>query len=624
MEEGGGGVRSLVPGGSLLLVLCGLLEASGGGRALPQLSDDIPFRVNWPGTEFSLPTTGVLYKEDNYVIMTTAHKEKYKCILPLVTSGDEEEEKDYKGPNPRELLEPLFKQSSCSYRIESYWTYEVCHGKHIRQYHEEKETGQKVNVHEYYLGNMLAKNLLSEKEQEAEDKEKLNEIPTKNIEGQMTPYYPVGMGNGTPCSLKQNRPRSSTVMYICHPESKHEILSVAEVTTCEYEVVILTPLLCNHPKYRFRASPVNDIFCQSLPGSPFKPLTLRQLEQQEEILRVPFRRNKEEDLPSAKEERFPAIHKPIAVGSQPMLTVGTTHISKLTDDQLIKEFLSGSYCFHGGVGWWKYEFCYGKHVHQYHEDKDNGKTSVVVGTWNQEEHVEWAKKNTARAYHLQDDGTQTVRMVSHFYGNGDICDITDKPRQVTVKLKSSQSPSEEEPQSLPRTQEQPITLGRRGPKRNQSPLEEEDPGAASHSQRTSPSHFLRPRSSQSPSEEEDQGADSHPQRKRTKEHPFTLRGRGPRSTQTPSEQETSPAPSSKAEMGRHQCISTYNNIKNETSLESSPPPTPRPEHCNVDKAEENNLKNSLMKMIEEALKGKMKNAIKEIEEKTNEKLEKNI
>lgn len=44
---------------------------------------------------------------------------------------------------------------------------------------------------------------------------------------------------------------------------------------------------------RFRASPVNDIFCQSLPGSPFKPLTLRQLEQQEEILRVPFRRNKE-------------------------------------------------------------------------------------------------------------------------------------------------------------------------------------------------------------------------------------------------------------------------------------------------------------------------------------------
>ncbi|KAL6061458.1 hypothetical protein STEG23_033225, partial [Scotinomys teguina] len=151
-----------------------------------------------------------------------------------------------------------------------------------------------------------------------------------------------------------------------------------------------------------------------------------------------------------------------------------------------------------------------------------------------------------------------------------------------------------QPQSLPRTQEQPVTLGRRGPKSNQSPLEEEDPGAASHPPRTSPSHFLRPRSNLSPSEEEDPGAASHPLRKRTKEQPVTLRGRGSRSTQTPSEQETSPAPSSKAEMGRCQCKSTYNNIKNKTSPESSPPPTPRPEHCNVDKAEENDLKYSLM------------------------------
>uniref|UniRef100_A0A8C4UIP8 Endoplasmic reticulum lectin n=1 Tax=Falco tinnunculus TaxID=100819 RepID=A0A8C4UIP8_FALTI len=389
-------------------LLCAFLAAvavAEGGRALPQLSDDIPFRVNWPGAEFSLPTTGVLYKEDNYIIMTTVDKEKYKCILPLIASGNEEEEKDYKGPTPGELLEPLFKQSSCSYRIESYWTYEVCHGKHIRQYHEEKETGQKINIQEYYLGNMMIKNPLSEPE------------------GQMTPYYPVEMGNGTPCSLRQNLPRSSTVMYICHPEAKHEILSVAEVTTCEYEVVILTPLLCNHPKYRFRASPVNDIFCQSLPGSPLKPHNLEQLEKQQEMMKMPFRRVKEEEMHSTKEEKFSSIHKPVAVGSHQLLTVGTTHISKLTDDQLIKEFLSGSYCFHGGVGWWKYEFCYGKYVHQYHEDKESGKTSVVVGTWNKEEHIEWSRKNAARTYYLREDGTQTVR-----------CKESDSPHAVTIYM----------------------------------------------------------------------------------------------------------------------------------------------------------------------------------------------
>ncbi|KAL6032551.1 hypothetical protein STEG23_006098 [Scotinomys teguina] len=89
------------------------------------------------------------------------------------------------------------------------------------------------------------------------------------------------------------------------------------------------------------------------------------------------------------------------------------------------------------------------------------------------------------------------------------------------------------------------------------------------------------------------------------------------STQTLLRQETFSAPI----QGRNGCKSTYNNMKNKTSPESRPPPTASPELCNVEKAEENDLKNSLMKMIEEALKGKMENAIKEIEEKKNKKLE---
>ncbi|KAL6075612.1 hypothetical protein STEG23_011555 [Scotinomys teguina] len=108
---------------------------------------------------------------------------------------------------------------------------------------------------------------------------------------------------------------------------------------------------------------------------------------------------------------------------------------------------------------------------------------------------------------------------------------------------------------------------------------------------------------------------------------------GPRSTQTALDKEDSRAsrphwakrptlaPLSEAEMGRRQCKSTYNNIKNKTTPESSPPPTPRPDHCNVDKAEDNDLKKSLMKMLEEAFEEKMKNVSKEIGENTNEKLE---
>lgn len=448
--------------GLVLVLVGGLLEVCSGVSAnrggYPIFTDEIPFKITWPEPEFTLPTSGALYNEDDYVIMTTTEQEKYKCLLPSLSTGEEDDENEYKGLSPSELLESLFKRSSCSYRIESYWTYEVCHGKYVRQYHEEKETGQKVSVQEYFLGNIREnppKSQSTDKAEEVDSKknEQETEVPTKNIEGQLTPYYSVELANGTPCTLKQGQPRSTSVLYVCHPEAKHEILSVAEVTTCEYEVVVLTPLLCDHPKYRFKTSPVNAIFCQALAGSPLRPQRLTQLDkEQEEQLKPPFSSSApetrevrqseiQEEAPPVREEAFTSTHKPMTVGGQTQVTVGTTHISRLTDDQLIKEFLSGSYCLHGGVGWWKYEFCYGKHVLQYHEDKEQGKNIVIVGSWNAEEHINWATKNVARSYQLKDDGVQKVKLVSHFYGHGDVCDLTGKPRQVIVKLKCKESES---------------------------------------------------------------------------------------------------------------------------------------------------------------------------------------
>uniref|UniRef100_A0A8C8IIC6 Endoplasmic reticulum lectin n=1 Tax=Oncorhynchus tshawytscha TaxID=74940 RepID=A0A8C8IIC6_ONCTS len=327
--------------GGLLEVYCGVSANRGGS---PSFTDEIPFKINWPGSEFTLPTSGAFYKEDDFVIMTTTEKEKYKCLLPSLSNGDGDDDKVYAGPTPGDLLDPLFKESSCSYRIESYWTYEVCHGKHVRQYHEEKETGQ---------------------------------------------------------------------AYIFIPWS-----------------------------VRFKSSPVNAIFCQALSGSPLRPHSLSQMDrEQEELLKPPFTAAAEESTSPMREEAFSSTHKPLVVGGQTQVTVGTTHISRMTDEQLIKEFLSGSYCLHGGVGWWKYEFCYGKHVHQYHEDKEQGKNIVVVGSWNAEEHLQWAQKNVARSYQFKDDGVQKVKLVSLFYGHGDVCDLTGKPRQVIVKLKCKESES---------------------------------------------------------------------------------------------------------------------------------------------------------------------------------------
>lgn len=57
---------------------------------------------------------------------------------------------DYTGPTPAEFLASIYKGEFCSLRIESYWRYELCHGKFLRQYHDDKDG--KITA-EYYLGS---------------------------------------------------------------------------------------------------------------------------------------------------------------------------------------------------------------------------------------------------------------------------------------------------------------------------------------------------------------------------------------------------------------------------------------------------------------------------------------
>lgn len=49
------------------------------------------------------------------------------------------------------------------------------------------------------------------------------------------------------------------------------------------------------------------------------------------------------------------------------------------------------------------------------QDKEQGKNIVVVGSWNAEEHLQWAQKNVARSYQFKDDGVQKVKYVRQLY-----------------------------------------------------------------------------------------------------------------------------------------------------------------------------------------------------------------
>ena len=99
----------------------------------------------------------------------------------------------------------------------------------------------------------------------------------------------------------------------------------------------------------------------------------------------------------------------------------------LMDPQVVQEFLLGQYCLYGGTGWWKYEFCYGQKVDQYHEEKASShsppkKTVINLGRFDLEKHKKWIDDNPNKRPKPLD----SRKHVSHLYSGGDICDITGK------------------------------------------------------------------------------------------------------------------------------------------------------------------------------------------------------
>ncbi|KAL3874909.1 hypothetical protein ACJMK2_037861 [Sinanodonta woodiana] len=381
---------------------------------------------------FAIKWLGPLDLEKNYdgrkesVFIQTASDEKYKCMLPMSKVEEEAKKKaNYIGPSADELMKTLFLQSVCSYRIESYWTYELCHGRHIRQYHEQKELIlQKPKIQEFYLGKSTKASDLEKSKgktmAESAEKEVIQEIRRQKIEGVDLPYYEVNMTDGTDCDLT-GTPRASHAKYVCQPDGRGEIYSLKEVSTCEYELIILTSVLCSHPDFKPKNPPVSEIQCHALEGSPPRPKQLEVLETEGNPI----------TMEAFNSETI--VHTGKMTTSTPMTTTqppATATIGPTADKQLLREFLNGDYCLHGGSGWWKHEFCYGKHARQYHDDQ-NGRVSVYLGYWHEEKHFEWLAKHPSKK--PKEKGNR--KSISLHYSSGDVCDLTGTPRFVEVKLK---------------------------------------------------------------------------------------------------------------------------------------------------------------------------------------------
>lgn len=232
--------------------------------------DSILYDLEWPGKEGDLKLEE-LAEYEKYTISSTKN-EPYTCYIPLKEEVDKTKEAPYSGNTPFELVAPIFIAGSCSYRIDSYWTYEVCHGNYIKQFHEERDRMQ-----EYYLGKFDMSKLPELEENLLKTSENGQRFQQRKIDGNNMAYIEVEMGDGTLCDLN-NEPRSTKVLYVCYAHGKNEIYSLKETSTCNYEVIILTPTLCAHPMFKSQDVPNNQIKCIPDGDAPKKPEDLYPFE----------------------------------------------------------------------------------------------------------------------------------------------------------------------------------------------------------------------------------------------------------------------------------------------------------------------------------------------------------
>ncbi|VDN32906.1 unnamed protein product [Gongylonema pulchrum] len=285
----------------------------------------------------------------------------------------------YSGPSPAELIQSLYDNRVCSYWLDVYWTYELCHGRYILQYHDDREIIRKARS-EYYLGNF-------QREQSKLDDKNFDELnpPKRKIDNKEQPYYPVNYRQGTVCDLT-GKPRKTTVLYGCNQDAKDQIYSFTETASCTYEMIVLTKRLCSHPSFQPLPDTDNEIVCYSKDTHKeyAKPERLVQLEKESETafereymsafppVQHPANADPAEEDDDDEDDEDDDLDVRVILSkksSSPKSSVQKTTTPEkpaIDRDTLLEEnryLLSGRHCLYGGgTGWWKYEFCYGKSV----------------------------------------------------------------------------------------------------------------------------------------------------------------------------------------------------------------------------------------------------------------------
>ncbi|KAI9278486.1 hypothetical protein BDA99DRAFT_554118 [Phascolomyces articulosus] len=260
-------------------------------------------------------TTYTQSTKANQVIMMSAYGQPFQCTIPIVEEQDDEsksashknnnndivnEQEDTQKIIDRglKLLEPLSSKGCIYYQKPDYWTYEYCHKKHVRQFHVDRsaiQTDPPTRTPQgpsFYLGVFSPTSITSNNgEGEGSSSTTTTSSEKTDIAEPSTSLKHVGnqryltqrWTDGSECDLT-GKPRSIEVQFHCDMNSGDQISMLQEVTTCQYQMSISTPRLCEEMMLASQTqSDANKIQCNPIvPDHMLKSTSAQQLGEQQQ------------------------------------------------------------------------------------------------------------------------------------------------------------------------------------------------------------------------------------------------------------------------------------------------------------------------------------------------------
>ena len=190
--------------------------------------------------------------------MTSKYGQKYSCNLPQIQTRDSKDEVFEEFVT--HLSSFFSRPEKCVYRMKGYWTYRLCYGSIIQQYHVNNLKKMRTLPKDHIIIGTFEKDLDWGSLLADEKYKYYEELPRVHRQ------YFVG---GDMCD-DTRQPRKAVISYVCDPEAYEDYISnIEEIEVCSYKIIVNTLTMCKHPFFMPGHSAVrHNIQCSPLIAAP--------------------------------------------------------------------------------------------------------------------------------------------------------------------------------------------------------------------------------------------------------------------------------------------------------------------------------------------------------------------